>query len=252
VKADSAGLQIPWVEEHLLEEFYFYPPRTKWNARDGLDYIFIPKGTFLIGCVPADADCVADEKPRRAVELTSDIWMGRTEVTVAAYKRFVEVTRREMPPPLLSINPSWRESTHPMIKISWHSARAYCEWAGGRLPTEAEWEYAARGGVEGAVFGDMVESAWRYTRPAGESASSGLFVLGMAENVEEWTNDWYSADYYSQGPRVDPQGPPAGKEKVVRGGSWDPYAGKRRISARLGVGPDSATSSRGFRCALPE
>jgi formylglycine-generating enzyme required for sulfatase activity len=252
VKADSGGLQIPWVEEHLLEDFYFYPPRTKWNARDGLDYVLIPSGTFLMGCVPLDAACAADEKPRHAVDLTGNVWMGRTEVTVGAYKHFAEATRRELPPPLLSVNPNWRENTHPMIKVSWHDARAFCEWAGGRLPTEAEWEYAARGGTDGVVFGDAIDSAWRYTRPAGESASTGFGVVGMAENVEEWTDDWYSADYYSRSARTDPHGPPSGNEKVVRGGSWDPYAGKRRISARLGVGPGTSTSSRGFRCVLPD
>ena len=251
VKADSGGLQVPWVEEHLLEDFYFHPPRTKWNAQDGLDYVLVPKGVGSMGCVPSDRECSPDERPTHTVELTKDVWMGQTEVTVGAYKHFATATRRLMPPPVLSVNPNWRENNHPMIKVSWHDARAFCAWNGGRLPTEAEWEYAARGGKDGAVLGETIESEWRFTKPVTESASTAFGLLGMSENVEEWTADWYSADFYRTGQGIDPQGPSQGREKVVRGGSWDPFTGNRRLSARLGIGPDSSASSRGFRCVLP-
>ncbi len=240
--------QIPWSEEHLLQDFYFYPPRLKWNAKDGLEYVFIPRGTFLMGCVPGDKECQLDEKPQHSVTLSDDLWMGQTEVTVGAYKLFSDATKRKMPPPIISVNDEWRDVSHPIMKISWSDADAFCRWSGGRLPTEAEWEYGARGGKAGQVRGESVESKWRFTRPASESASNGFGLVGASENVEEWVADWYDPTYYSNSAAADPQGPPSGKEKVVRGGSW---AGQRRLSARLGTSADAATSSRGFRCVLP-
>ena len=248
VQAGSAGKQVPWVEEHLLQDFYFHPPRMKWNARDGLDYVLVPKGAALIGCVPGDVNCAEDERPRHKVDLTNDSWIGRSEVTVGAYKLFVSATRRQMPPPIVSINPNWRENDHPMIKVTWQDAHEFCERAGGRLPTETEWEYAARGGLAASIYAESTESEWRFTRPVTESASNAFGVLGMAENVEEWTADWYAPNAYRNSASSDPTGPPSGKEKVVRGGAWD---GKKRLSARLGMSPESATSSRGFRCVLP-
>jgi formylglycine-generating enzyme required for sulfatase activity len=240
--------QIPWSEDHLLQDFYFYPPRIKWNARDGLEYVFIPKGRFLMGCVPGDKECSPDQKPRHPIAFTDDIWVGRTEVTVGSYKLFTEATKRTMPTPIISINDDWRDLGHPIVKISWSDADAFCRWAGGRLPTEAEWEYSARGGLAERVYGESVESKWRFTRPATESASNGFGLVGTSENAEEWVADWYDPVYYGRSPETDPQGPQSGKEKVVRGGSW---VGPRRLSARTGTSPEAATSSRGFRCVLP-
>jgi formylglycine-generating enzyme required for sulfatase activity len=251
VMETSAGMrdqQIPWFEDHLLEDFYFYPPRLKWNARDGLEYVFVPKGKFMMGCVESDKECQQDEKPRHAVSFADDFWIGRTEVTVGAYKLFAEATKRKMPTPIISINDEWRENSHPIVKISWSDADAFCQWGGGRMPTEAEWEYAARGGIEEKIRGDSVESKWRFTRPIMESASNNFGILGMAENAEEWVNDWYDPGYFKRSSEINPNGPESGKEKGVRGGSWTEV---RRISGRLGVSPDSATSNRGFRCIMP-
>jgi formylglycine-generating enzyme required for sulfatase activity len=238
--------QIPWSEEHLLQDFYFYPPTTKWNARDGEEYILIIRGTFLMGCVSGDKECLLDEKPQHPVILTDDIWVGRTEVTVGAYKLFSDATKRKMPAPMMAVNDEWRDVNQPIVKISWSEADAFCRWSGGRLPTEAEWEYSARGGQVGEIYAESLESKFRFTHPATESASNGYGLVGTSENVEEWVADWYDPTYPTS--KTDPQGPQAGKEKVVRGGSW---VGKRRLSARFGTSPDAATSSRGFRCALP-
>jgi formylglycine-generating enzyme required for sulfatase activity len=238
---------VPWSEEDLLQDFYFYPPRLKWNAKDGLEYILVPKGSFQMGCVPADNQCLADEKPRHTVTLPNDIWLGRTEVTVASYKLFSDATKRQMPAPIASVNDAWRDGNHPIVKISWNDANAFCQWSGGRLPTEAEWEYSTRGGQEGRIYGESVESKWRFTRPVAESASNSFGLLGMTENAEEWVADWYGEHAYERVGVVDPQGPQSGRERVVRGGSW---AGQRRLSARLGSSPDMATSSRGFRCVF--
>ncbi len=252
VMADTASAkqrQIPWSEEYLLRDFYFYPPRLKWNAKDGLEYTLISKGNFAMGCVPTDHNCAGDEKPQHPVTLPADFWVGRSEVTVGSYRLFSDATARPMPESVISVNDGWRDTTHPMVKITWDDAAAFCKWAGGRLPTEAEWEYAARGGVEGEVFGKTVaDPRWRYTRPVMESYSNRFAFVGASENVEEWVSDWYDPNYYRALVGDDPQGPASGREKVVRGGSW---AGKRSLSARFATSPQASTSSRGFRCVLP-
>jgi formylglycine-generating enzyme required for sulfatase activity len=226
--------------------------------------LFVPKGQFMMGCVPGDRECLPDEKPQHQVTLTENFWIGLTQVTVKSYKAFVSGNAKKMPTAVMSVNDGWRDVTHPIVKVSWGDADAFCQWAGGRLPTEAEWEYSARGGKVGQVFGDTAETTgkasesdgeteeakkWRFTRPVTLSASNGFGLMGTAENVEEWVSDWYAPNYYHQSTGPDPQGPQSGQEKVVRGGSW---AGPRRISARVAWSPDAATSSRGFRCVLPD
>jgi formylglycine-generating enzyme required for sulfatase activity len=241
--------QVPWAENDLRQDFYFYPPHLKWNDRDGLDYLLIPSGKFRMGCVPSDTECAQDEVPRHSVTISDDLWIGRTEVTVGAYKLFVSATKRQMPTAVSSVNDSWRESSHPIVKVSWNDADAFCRWSGGRLPTEAEWEYSARGGRDGQVYGESIASTWRFTRPVAESATNGFGVVGTTENAEEWVSDWYDPAFYSKSPDRDPAGPKTGREKVVRGGSW---AGQRRLSARLGTNPAMVTSNRGFRCVLSD
>ena len=110
----------------------------KQNPEDQLDYIWIPPGKFQMGCVPNDTECEADEKPQHPVKITKGFWMSSTPVTVTAYKRFVEPTSHQMPE-APRFNPNWEKDDHPIARVNWHDAEAYCEWAGGRLPTEAEW-----------------------------------------------------------------------------------------------------------------
>lgn len=206
----------------------------------------IPAGTFLLGCVSGDQECEPDENPSHPVSLAVDYWIGHTEVTVGAYKIFADATKREMPKAIISVNPNWRDDTHPMVKVSWHDAEAFCSWAGGQLPTEAEWEYAARGGTDGRIWPETIESDWRFTRPVTQSATNGIGMLGAADNAEEWVADWYGR--YAPGLQIDPGGPKLGAEKVVRGGYWTV---NRRLSDRLGTNPGVTTSSRGFRCVMP-
>ena len=122
-----------------------------WSDRASLEYVCIPPGSFQMGAVPGDSEARDDESPRHLVTITRGFWMCRTEVTVRAYRQFCEETDRSMPlaPPF---NPGWCNQDHPIVFVTWHDAVAYCEWAGVRLPTEAEWEYAARGGQEGWIY----------------------------------------------------------------------------------------------------
>ena len=242
----------------------------KINPKDGLEYTWIPPGSFSMGCVPRDMECRSEERPRRRVIIgqgDEGFWMGRTEVTVSAYERFAEATGREMPSEpgsgaLPGFNTDWRKKSHPMVKVSWEDARAYCEWAGGRLPTEAEWEYAARGGVEGRTYpwGDDLNhdhanywrsggrDQWKFTAPAGSFPPNEFGLYDMAGNVYEWVEDWYDESYYSRSPLDNPKGPQSGRLRVARGGSGFLNRSVLRTSARQRSRPDTRNVGVGLRC----
>jgi formylglycine-generating enzyme required for sulfatase activity len=251
--------QIPFFEENLSQDFYFHPPLTRLSVKGSLNYLFIPKGKFAMGCVPQDSHCFADELPRHEVVIPEDFWIGLTEVTVRAYEAFIQDPahsasgggKRVMPAPISAVNEGWREKEHPIVKVSWRDADAFCKWAGGRLPTEAEWEYAARGGISEEIHGKTSESLWQYTRPVMDSTANDFGLRGASENVEEWTADWYDPRYYQRSPAENPFGPDSGNDKVIKGGSWGDTT-PHRLSARSHMSPDMpGSSSIGFRCVLP-
>ena len=229
------------------------PGETKVNPRDGLKYVWIPAGTFQMGCSPGDSQCEDNEKPPHQVTITKGFWLGQTEVTVGAYKRFAPATGRQMPG-APTFNSGWLNDSMPIVNVSWNDAHDYCMWAGGRLPTEGEWEYAARGGSKDARYGSLDEVAWydansgKQTHPVGEKRPNGFGLYDVLGNVYEWVNDWYDEKYYQNSPSQDPSGPLSGQERVFRGGSLISTPGDNRVSSRVRNHPDLWFSSGGFRC----
>lgn len=225
----------------------------------GLEYVWIPPGTFQMGALPDDDLARNNEKPRHEVEITAGLWMSRTAVTVGSYKVFTEATGREMPE-APEFNARWNKQNHPVVNVSWENATAYCEWAGGRLPSEAEWEYAARGGKSGLLYphgNELTKRDAQYdssdgTAEVGRYAPNGYGLYDMAGNVWEWCSDWYGEEYYKSSPRQDPQGPSNGDYRVLRGGSWYYYPWYLRVSGRSWVPPDFRSSGFGFRCVREE
>jgi formylglycine-generating enzyme required for sulfatase activity len=227
--------------------------RVKENAKDGLHYIWIPPRTFQMGCSPGDGGCNRDEKPAHSVTFSKGFWIGQTEVTVGAYKRFASQTGRKMPP-APSFDSAWGNGALPIVMVTWDEAQAYCQWAGGRLPTEAEWEYAARGGSAAARYGPLDAVAWyannsgNQIHAVGQKQANQFGLFDTLGNVWEWVNDWYDENYYSSSPRTDPPGPASGQYRVLRGGSWFNFPGVVRVSCRDWFTPSGRVVNYGYRC----
>jgi formylglycine-generating enzyme required for sulfatase activity len=236
-----------------------------------------------MGCSPADNDCTDEEKPAHSVKITKGFWIGQTEVTVGAYKRFAQGVGKSLPPePKLlgrALNAGWKNEAMPIVIMNWGDAHNYCAWMGGRLPTEAEWEYAARGGSAEARYGPMNDIAWtadnsgrqrldsaravtEYTKPYPEGFAengnamhevaqkrpNGFGLFDTLGNAWEWVNDWYDDKYYQSSPATDPQGPSSGEYRVLRGGSWLDPPWDARVSYRGASRPDFGYAIHGFRC----
>ena len=255
------------------------PGEIRTNTKESVTYAFVPAGTFQMGC----DTCDADEKPAHKVRITKAFWMAQREVNVGSFKNYVKAAGIKMPPePELSpkaFNPKWADSGLPMTMVTWHEAQSYCQWAGMRLPTEAEWEYAARGPA-GLAPQELADMAW-YADNSGEKpmdsaavqksaprdwirtwmdngnaphkggtrASNAWNLFDMLGNVWEWTSDWYRDNAYSASGPDDPQGPDAGFHHVLRGGSFVNPPGYVRLTKRLKGIPEFRAFTNGFRCA---
>ncbi|MFN7925896.1 MAG: SUMF1/EgtB/PvdO family nonheme iron enzyme [Bryobacteraceae bacterium] len=216
------------------------PAGRKRTMSDGLTYVWIAPGSFTMGCSPGDQNCDNDEKPEHSVQLTSGFWMGQTEVTQAAWTK------------VMGTDPShFKGADLPVESVSWEDANRYCQAISGRLPTEAEWEYAARAGA--TAPDDLKSFAWfdansdRKTHPVAKLNPNQWGLYDMLGNVWEWVGDWYGP--YGGGLVKDPRGPAVGERRVLRGGSWDDLPVYVRVSYRNGSGPTYRFGSIGFRCA---
>ena len=229
-----------------------------------LGWVRVPAGTFLMGCVEADTACLDNEHPRHEVTFLRPFELMAAEVTVGQYARFVTDTGY----PFRS-EPDYRQTDrHPVVLLSWDDAVAFCAWVGVRLPTEAEWEHAARGGRTGQVYGWGNEVSrdranygadqccagatggadrWLNTAPVRSFPPNDFGLYDMAGNVWEWVGGWL--DDYGASPSIDPPGAAAGYARIARGGSWLNFPAALRTSVRLPFAQSGQTSNIGVRCA---
>jgi formylglycine-generating enzyme required for sulfatase activity len=222
------------------------------------EMVRIPEGWFWMGCETGRDD----EKPVHCLWVDA-FELAAYQVTNAEYKSFLEATKAS-PPPFCN-DANFNHPKMPVVAVSWHEAAAYCDWlsrATGkhyRLPTEAEWERAARGGVEDALYpwGDAGPEAvpdyaqrWKNgPEPVGLYAPNAYCLYNLGDNVHEWCSDWYDAGYYSHSPERNPQGPAGGTRRASRGGSWRHHIKVTRTAARSSIPPELQYADYGFRIA---
>ena len=269
---DTEEDKVTGEELHTMEEDKVATP---------IGMVLIPEGSFKMGSDADDAN--PDEQPVHTVYVDA-FYMDKSEVTVRAYRRLVEETGHRAP--------DWEQVSiysptddHPIVFVSWHDAMAYAKWAGKRLPTEAEWEKAARGGLEGKTYTWGDSTAWfrlascnfadtnlsdhwwaredvndghRYTAPVRSYPGNKYGLHDMAGNVWEWCLDAYDPGFYAISPDTNPV---SGAEslnafesvdtpRVLRGGSWRVNPRQIRNAVRLRLDPNSLASSLGFRCVM--
>jgi len=242
------------------------------NPKDGAVLKGVPAGEFEMGAEPESGLAICemssvgcaledffDEGPVHTVYLNS-YWIYQTEVTNAQYRLCVEAEGCALPS-FLEFYDQKAFSNHPVVYLSWYDAEDYCQWAGGRLPTEAEWEKAARGDGERIFpWGDNPECGFANMKGCtqGLTAEVGSFpdgaspfgVMDLAGNAAEWVADWYSPVYYLEASSENPRGPSEGELKVARGGSWkNPFSGVRTTN-RTANFPEVFSSGVGFRCVV--
>lgn len=269
----AAGFGMPQSRE---ESFQLYLPLID---RGETNLVYIPAGEFAMGCDPDhnfDQPCLKDGEPTDEMPLHTvylDAYLiARTEITNGQYAACVAAGGCSPPHHLSSYtrsdyyeNPAYAH--FPVIYVDWYQASAFCQWAGGRLPSEAEWEKAARGSTPRAFpWGDdgpdcSLANSWDEqaslaclgdTAEAGShpSGASLYGVLDLPGNTWEWVNDWYAADYYESSPTVNPAGPPMGDFRAMRGGGWYCFWNDIRTANRHYFHPAMSFYNMGFRCVV--
>ena len=268
--------------------------QTKINPKDGAEMVFVPAGPFKMGIDPIPMDIEKREQfntPKHEVTLDG-YWIYKYPVTVKQYKKFIAETQGAKPAPgttgKMPDEPLWGwKDDHPMVMVTWADAVAYAKWAGAALPTEAQWEKAARGTDERlypwgnewnpklCVHSDKVWGDHKSTEPVGSHPGnvSPYGAMDMAGNIWEWCNDWWKNDYYKESPANNPTGPlkqtwtiPAnsyagvdykehinyGFFRVARGGAWTLCKPKcfQSVNRDWGIAPGLFTMDLGFRCVV--
>jgi serine/threonine-protein kinase len=248
------------------------PSSTIINSKDGAEMILIPAGEFLMGTSDEQIEELlrqfpswkrkwfANEQPQHRVTV-DDFYIDKYPVTNAQFEQFVKTTDYKA-------EGDWRKyftkgkEKHPVVCVPWNDANTYCKWAGKRLPTEAEWEKAARG-ADGRIW--PWGNAWDKskcnssdggpgtTTPVGSypAGASPYGVMDMAGNVWEWCADWYDEKYYASAPDRNPQGPSSGTQRGVRGGSWNGIPDGARAAFRYWIDPGNWFVNYGFRGSSP-
>jgi len=236
---------------------------SKSIKRDPVEMVLIKADQFLMGSKPNEGR--PDERPQRNIFIDSFL-IDVNEVSNSRYLKFIQETERKEPPNSYSDNLLSKEpgvKNLPVTQVTWYDAVDYCRWAGKRLPTEAEWEKAARG-KNGNIYPwgsellskksinfdkdwEGIKTLWPVDSHAEASSSYG--IKNMAGNVREWVADWYSPDYYQNAPTKNPPGPQSGILKVIKGGSWHSFKSDIRSASRGKGGFALKTDGIGFRCA---
>ncbi len=227
-------------------------PAKVLRTEDGAEMVLVPAGEFMMGSEDYD-----NEKPRHRV-IVDAFYIDKYEVTNALYRRFMDATSRDAP--FYWRDGKWNGASQPVVGVGWNDADAYCRWVGKRLPTEAEWEKAARG-TDGRKYpwGDQWDASRANSSQSrnGVTVAVGLYPSGvspygahdMAGNAWEWVADWFDKDYYKRSPERNPQGPDSGTSRVLRGGSWVNFPFDLRTAGRYNGTPDGRMLNIGFRCA---
>jgi formylglycine-generating enzyme required for sulfatase activity len=253
--AARAADGAPALWPDYLKDFKLPAGRT-WDqyrvrAKDAMPQALIPAGEFLMGS--PDGHGQADERPQKRIYVSS-FWMDVHDVTVAQYRAFCQATGRPMPE-----QPARTEALHPMVAVSRDEAAAYAAWAGAVLPSEAQWERAARGGLEARQYpwGDAwdntlansVDTGLGRTTPVASYAPNGFGLYDMVGNVWQWCRDNYAENWYAAMPERDPENTAPSPTRVLRGGGWVSGPWYLRVACRIFGTPGLRLDYLGFRCA---
>jgi eukaryotic-like serine/threonine-protein kinase len=253
------------------------PGTRRTVSEDGMLQVYVPAGWFDMGSLPEDPGADADEYPLHEVYLDA-FWIDQVEVTNAMFARFLNQMGNQVEEraswldagdedvQIYQAEGEWQVKkgyeTHPVVEVNWFGAQAYCRWAGRQLPSEAQWERAARGSDRrtfppgekiNCSHANTIECKRNSAEPADArpDGASPFNAFDMAGNLWEWVADWYDTNFYTESPAENPSGPLDGQFKVLRGGSYGQDRMHARSANRRHNAPANSQFDYGFRCASP-